>query len=368
MQVRFHLKGVYPLALRDMARRIPIRRNHAYLINDKVDRGAQALQPDGLGPYRVVNFEPGQRVVLERYDNYYAESPKGQPAIGRIIARTLPDWGTQQAELMSGGVDWAYDMPLDVAQSMASTKAIKHISGPSLRLSFVVLDASGVTGPNVLNDVRVRRAVNHAINREAISQYLVGGVSEPIHTACHPTQFGCDQNVMKYDYNPDTARELLKEAGYKNETIDLWAYRERAVAEAVAADLTAAGFRVNLRYGQLASLDQARANGRVQSYIGSWANGGTPDTAMIARIHFSKTDRNLARDPEVEKQVMQAEQTNDKQARLAAYSKALNTIAEEAYWAPLFTYSVNYLTSPQLSFPVPPDGLPRLYQASWTEN
>ncbi|MEI2415354.1 ABC transporter substrate-binding protein [Orrella sp. JC864] len=365
MQVRFHLKAVYPLALRDMARRIPIRRNGAYEAGGKPDRGAQALKPDGLGPYRVESFEPGQRAVLQRFEDYYADSPKGRPAIGRIVARTLPDWGTQQAELMSGGVNWAYDMPLDVAQSMAATGRIRHTAGPSLRMSFVVLDAAGVSGPSVLNDLRVRRAVNHAINREAISKFLVGGVSQALHTACHPAQFGCDQDVMAYPYDPERARALLKEAGYKGQPIDLWAYRERSVAEAVAADLTAAGLRVNLRYGQLASLDQARAAGRIQAYIGSWANGGTADTAMIARVHFADTDRNMARDAQVEDLVMRAERTNDPQARAQAYSQALGIIAEQAYWAPLFTYSVNYLTSPDLSFPVPPDGLPRLYEASW---
>lgn len=366
-QVRFHLKSIYPLAIRDMARRIPIRRNQAYHSTDKYDRGAQALMPDGLGPYRVVKFEPGQQVVLERFEDYYTASPKGRPAIKNIVTRTIPDWGTQQAELMSGGVDWSYDMPLDVAQSMASTGRIKHTSGPSLRVSFIVLDANEVTGPGPLNKLAVRQAINHAINREAISQFLVGGVAEPLHTACHPNQFGCDQNVTQYNYDPELAKQLLKEAGYKKEPIELWAYRDRAVAEAVAADLSQAGINVKLRYGQLASLDQARAAGKIPAYIGSWANGGTPDTAMIARIHFTDTDRNMSRDAEVAKLVQQAEQTNDEQARADAYSAAVKRIAEQAYWAPLFTYSVNYLSSPNLDFPVPLDGLPRLYQTQWAQ-
>lgn len=368
LQVRFHLKAVYPLALRDMARRIPIRRNGAYEVDGKNDRGAQALHPDGLGPYRVESFQPGQKVVLARFDDYYAGSPKGRAAIGRIVARTIPDWGTQQAELMSGGVDWAYDMPLDVAQSMAATGRAVSKAGPSLRVSFVVLDASGVTGPNPLADVKVRRALNYAVNRQAIAEFLIGGVAEPLYTACHPTQFGCSQDVPRYPYDLAKAKALLAEAHYKqDQPLDLWAYRDRAVAEAVAADLSAAGVNVKLRYGQLASLDRARAAGKIRAYIGSWANGGTADTAMIARVHFGDTDRNLSRNPEVMRLVTDAERTNDSARRAGLYHQALQIIADQAYWIPLYTYSVNYLMSPDLEFPIPPDGLPRLYEARWKQ-
>ena len=367
-QVRFHLKAVYPLALRDMARRIPIRRKGAYQVDGKDDRGAQALHPDGLGPYRVESFQPGQKAVLARFDGYYAGSPKGRAAIGRIVARTIPDWGTQQAELMSGGVDWAYDMPLDVAQSMAATGRAVSKAGPSLRVSFVVLDASGVTGPNPLTDVKVRRALNYAVNREAIAKFLIGGVAEPLYTACHPTQFGCSQDVPRYPYDLAKAKALLAEAHYKQaEPLELWAYRDRAVAEAVAADLSAAGVNVKLRYGQLASLDRARAAGKIRAYIGSWANGGTADTAMIARVHFGDTDRNLSRNPTVMQRVADAERTNDSARRADVYHQALQSIADQAYWIPLYTYSVNYLMSPDLDFPIPPDGLPRLYEAHWTQ-
>lgn len=368
MQLRFHLKAVYPLALRDMARRIPIRRNGAYLVDGKDDRGAQALHPDGLGPYRVESFQPGQKVLLARFDSYYGDSPKGRAGIGRIVVRTIPDWGTQQAELMSGGVDWAYDMPLDVAQSMEATGRAQGKAGSSLRISFVVLDASNVSGPSPLADVRVRRALNYAVNRQAIAKYLIGGLAEPLYSACHPTQFGCSQDVPRYPYDPAKAKALLAEANYtQDQPLVLWAYRDRAVAEAVAADLSAVGVNVQLRYGQLASLDRARAAGKVHAYIGSWASGGTADTAMVARVHFGDTDRNLSRNPEVAQLVSDAERTNDSKHRAGLYSQALQIIADQAYWIPLYTYSVNYLMAPDLDFPIPPDGLPRLYEARWKQ-
>jgi peptide/nickel transport system substrate-binding protein len=229
------------------------------------------------------------------------------------------------------------------------------------------LDAAGYTDPDgPLTNVLVRQAINHALNRSEMAQYLIGGSSEAIHAACHPAQFGCDQTVQDYAYDPARARELLAEAGYPDGfPLEFWAYRDRSVSEAIAADLEAVGISVDLRYVRLESLNQARANRDIPAYFGTWGSGGTADTAAIARIHFADSDRNLSGDAGLEAAVLAAEQTVDPQERAALYTTALSTIADQAYWAPLFTYSANYLVSPELIFPLDPDGLPRLQNSSW---
>ncbi|MCI5076631.1 ABC transporter substrate-binding protein [Oricola sp.] len=361
--VRFHLKSVYPLVLRDMGARIMLRKAGSYDANGEIDRDAMASDLIGAGPYKVVSFEPGTELVLERYDGYFGDKPE----ISKIVVRNLPDIGTQQAELMSGGVDWMFKVPLDLAESLGATPMAEHLSGPDLRVGFLVLDAAGYTdedGP--LTNVLVRRAINHALNTPEMAKFLIGGSAEAIHTACHPAQFGCDQSVTAYPYDPDKARALLAEAGYENGfPLELWAYRDKAASEAIASDLKAVGIDVNLRYVKLQSLNQARAQREIPAYFGTWGSGGTADTAAIARIHFSDSDRNLSGDAELEKTVLAAEQTNDPAERKALYSEALGHIADQAYWAPLFSYSANYLVSPDLDFPLDPDGLPRLQNAHW---
>ncbi len=361
--IRFHLKSVYPLVLRDMGARIPLRKAGTYDEGGEIDRDAMAQNVVGAGPYKVVSFEPGQELVLERFEGYFGKAP----AIENIVVRNLPDIGTQQAELMSGGVDWMFTVPLDLAQSLGATPMAEHLAGPDLRVAFVVLDAAGYTdedGP--LTKLPVRQAINHALNKSEMAEYLIGGSAEPINTACHPAQFGCDTSVQDYPYDPERAKELLAEAGYPDGfPLELWAYREKPVAEAVASDLTAIGIDVNLRYVKLESLNQARANQDIAAYIGTWGSGGTADTAAIARIHFADSDRNLSGDDALQETVLAAEQTADQEERAEIYTEALTRIADQAYWAPLFTYSANYLVSPDLDFPLDPDGLPRLQNASW---
>ena len=365
--VRFKLKVTYPLALRDMARRIRIRKNGIYGTTGNYNKQAQATALVGLGPYKVKSFTPGKELLLERFDGYF-KSPKGKVAIGKIKIRSIPDLGTQQAELMTGNIDWMYNVPMDIARNMGNTGKAVHIEGPSMRIGFLILDAGGYTGKdNPLTKVDVRRAIIHAINRESIVKNLVGGTSKVVHAACHPIQFGCTDDVQKYEYDTAKAKKLIAGAGYPNGfNLDLWAYRERQVSEAIASDLKKAGINVNLRYSKLSALNKARKDRKIQAYFGTWGSGGTADTAAIANVHWSiDTDRNISGDPKVTELMLGAEKTNDPKKREALYREGLQLIAEQAYWAPLYAFTANYLTSNDLNFPVPQDGLPRLYSTSW---
>jgi peptide/nickel transport system substrate-binding protein len=368
MSVRFKMKYPYPLALRAMGASMPLRKKSTY--DGAAASGSKPLGQtlNGIGPYKVVSVEPGRKTVIERFDGYYRDSPKGRPAIRRMVFREIPDWGTQEAELMSGGVQWMYDVPYDIASTLGSSPVASALTGPSLRVGFIVLDAAGLSGKdNPLTKLAVRRAIIHAINREAIVKSIVKGDAQVIDSACHPAQFGCTQDVMKYPYDPAKARELLKSAGYpKGFTFDLWAYREKDSAEAIAADLAKVGITARLRFVQLATLDQARKKHEIQSYFGSWGSGSVADTAAIADVHWSATtDRNMSGDKQVTEYMIGAQKTVDPAKRAELYAKGLRLIAEKAYWVPLYTFSLNYLVSKELDFTPPKDGMPRLYLAKW---
>jgi peptide/nickel transport system substrate-binding protein len=364
--VRFHFKKQYPFALQDMAIRVPIRKNGTYHADGAINPNAASDGPVGLGPYKVVTFDPGSELVLERFKDYYAGGPKGDPAIGNIVLRSLPDTGTQQAELISGNVDWLYDVPRDVAESLGNMPQVKHLSGPDRRIGFLILDAAGFSTPDgPMTNLKVRRAVAHAIDRAGIAKALIGGAAARIEGACHPSELGCNQEVTTYEYNPEKARELLAEAGYKDGfEMELWGYRDKSMGEAMVADLNKVGIDAKLRQVKLDSLNVARANRQIESYFGTW--GG--DTAPPVRQHFDpETDRNLSGDAELAQMVTDAyaELVKDRQSDL--FAKIHARITDQVYWVPLWSYSINYLTDPELEFPIDEDGFPRLYKAKWTE-
>ncbi len=365
--VRFTLKYPYPLAVQALGRGVPLRKAGAY---DGVEAGKIPAGNihTGIGPYKVTEFHAGKQTTLERHEGYYQSSPKGRAKIGKVIIRTIPDWSTQQAELFSGGVNWMFSVPTDIAVNAGSLPMVKFISGPSMRVGFIILDAGGYTDPDgPLTKLEVRRALIHAIDREAIVKYLVKGQSSVIDAACHPLQFGCLDDVRKYKFDPELARRKLAEAGYPDGIkLDFWAYREKEVAEAIAADLEKAGVRVNFRYVKLPTLNKARRKRQIESYFGTWASGSVADVAAIASRHWSKnTDRDFSRDPRVSEYMNAAERVSDPAKREQLYKKALQLIADQAYWVPLYAFTLNYLTSPDVDFQAPKDGFPRLYLVGW---
>jgi peptide/nickel transport system substrate-binding protein len=132
MSVRFHLKQPYPFVTFDLASHAPIKK-----VGDIVVDGIADYE-NGLGPYTVVEFTPDE-VVLERFEDYYEAGLK--PAeIGKIRIRAIPDWGTQQAEIATGGVDLMWEIPNDIARNYDNHATIEHVSAPSLAWYFVMLN------------------------------------------------------------------------------------------------------------------------------------------------------------------------------------------------------------------------------------
>ena len=365
--VRLKMKFAYPLALRDLAVSVQLRKRGSY--GGEESKREQSFAVNGVGPYRVADFKPGKKVELERFEDYYEGGPKGRGAIQRIVIRTIPDIGTQQAELIAGGVNFLYNIPTDVAENIGLMgDRARRLVGPDMRIGFLAMDAGGVAaedGP--FTRLAVRRAVNHAIDREGIVHNIVRGEARVIHSACHPAQFGCEQDVEKYGHDLGKARALLAKAGLADGfEFDLWAYREKNVAEAVAADLAKAGITAKLRYVKSSTLAKARRSREIEVYFGSWGSGGTADAAMIAGEHFAlESDRNLSADDEISELMLAAERTADFAARKEAYSRAMKLIAERALWVPLYAYSLNYLISKDVDFTPPRDGLPRLHMVRW---
>lgn len=140
-KVRIRMKAPYPPALEMLAGNLPIYPKSYY---EQVGPEGMSTKPVGAGPYRMVEVVPGARYVLERFDGYYKESPKGAPAIKRIVVRTLPEANTQYAELMNGSLDWAWRVPPDEAKNLATRPNIEVKSVPVVRFAYMAFNPSAV--------------------------------------------------------------------------------------------------------------------------------------------------------------------------------------------------------------------------------
>ena len=115
--IRFRTATPYPLMPSDMTQVTIISKAADKASTDDFNSGKVAI---GTGPYKVAHVEPGKKIVLEAFDKYFAGSPKGKPAIKRIVWRTISEVNTKLAELMTGGLDWCWLIPPDRKSTVCS--------------------------------------------------------------------------------------------------------------------------------------------------------------------------------------------------------------------------------------------------------
>jgi peptide/nickel transport system substrate-binding protein len=363
--VRINTTDVFPAAIEFLSGPVSMYPAEYYA---EVGPSGMGLQPVGTGPYKVVEVVPGQRFILERNENYH-DSPKGQPTIGTIDIRTIPDVNTQIAELFSGSLDLIWQVPADQAERLAMMNDQFIVENEStMRVGYLSMDAAGRSSmdPNPFQDLRVRQAVNYAIDRNALVDNLLKGASKIVWTPCFPSQFGCDQNVTEYPYNPELAKELLAEAGYPDgfET-DFYAYRDRDYAEAISSFLNAVGIETNFKMLQYSALRELNMRGEVPISFQTWGSYSVNDASAMVSQFFKHGSLDSTRDDQTLEWLTVADTSNDPATRREYYTKALQRIADEAYWAPMFSYNTNYVTSKEVAYTPTADEVLRFTTMTW---
>ena len=324
-------------------------------------------KPVGTGPYKVLEYIPGKSITLEKNTNYFKDSPKVQPTIGKVQIRFIPDRQTQVAEIISGGADFIMHVPQDQANQLKTMPNVQVVSGNTMRIVFMQMNIMDGTPTPELKDVRVRKAIAHAIDRKAIVKNIVGQGSEILNTICTPSQAGCtDDGATVYNYDPALSKKLLTEAGYPNGfSIDIVAYRERQQTEAIINYLQAVGIKPKLSYLQYAAMrDMVRANKAGLTHQ-TWASNLVNDVSASTPVYFGFGNDDITRDPEVRDLLDKGDHTIAPAPRKEFYKKALNIIADKAYAVPLWSLPVYYVASKDVAFKPYPDELVRFWDMSW---
>ncbi|WP_421997035.1 ABC transporter substrate-binding protein [Reyranella sp.] len=365
--VRVKMKKPTPAALEYLAMVTPI---HPKAYREKVGPEGFAKAPIGAGPYKIVKNEQGKEVVFERFDDYWAGSPKGKPGIKTLHVRFVPDITTAMTELLAKRADWIWNINPDQAKDVNRMPHLEAVRQESMRVGYLSIDAAGRTGAdNPLTKLKVRQAIWHAVNRQEIADKLVQGGSRVPIAPCFPTQFGCDADAaVKYAYDPAKAKALLAEAGYPNGfDVDLVTYvQPTSWTAAIQNYLQAVGIKPKIQQLQVAAAIQKAWKSEAPLYHGSWGSYSINDVSAIFPVMYGKDAKdNYSQDPELEKLVAEGGSTADPAKRKAAYSAAIKRMTENAYWLPLFTYVNTYAFSKELAFKTYPDELPRFYLAKW---
>ncbi|MCU0885090.1 MAG: ABC transporter substrate-binding protein [Beijerinckiaceae bacterium] len=191
-------------------------------LREKVENGA-TRQAVGTGPFQLVTREPDVRTVMRVFPGHWGAG-EANHGITEIVYRPIAEAATRVAALLSGEIDYLQDVPVQDIARLQNSAGIRVNPGPENRPIFLGMNvglpelrSSDVKGKNPFADVRVRQAVNTALNREAIQRVTMRGQSTPLGIIATPYINGYTKELDTWPkYDVAAARKLLADAGYPN--------------------------------------------------------------------------------------------------------------------------------------------------------
>lgn len=287
--------------------------------------------PVGTGPFKFDSWIRNDRLTLVRNDEYW-----GEPTLlDEVIFRPIPDNAARLQALQTGEID-GYDLvdPLDVA-TIAGDSELQLIERPSFNVGYVAFTQTFAP----LDNLDVRRAVAHALNRQAVIDNVYGDSGEVPLEFMPPSVQGWTDDVTIYEYDPDAARALLEGSGLELPiAIDFWypsavsrPYMPdpQRIAEAFASDLEQVGFDVNLQSAPWTPdyLDVTLSGGAAIHLLGQTGDFGDPETFVGT---FFRTDSPQwgFDNPELRQALEDALRITDLDERTAAYEEINRTIMD----------------------------------------
>jgi peptide/nickel transport system substrate-binding protein len=304
------------------------------------DQAFGTTAPVGTGPWKFVEWKRDQHIRLEAFDQYW----RGKPPFKTLIFRAVPEVATQISELKTGGVDLIRNVSADIVPELKNNPQTYVTSAPILRVHYVHLDMRSAP----FDKKAARQAANHAIDRQAIIQKLMGGFGGQVATVVQPAAFGHDPEVQPFSYDPKRAKELLAQAGFPggvDVTLHSAFIEFRPVFEAIGQMLTEVGIRTNLRMWDPGPAWNKFFQGEgkaTHGYYGSWGNYSVFDAdAVLHPLYHTEpggwVGKWYIRVPGLDGLIDEARSSVDPTRRKRTYSQVQRLLREEAPSIVLFT-------------------------------
>jgi peptide/nickel transport system substrate-binding protein len=304
--------------------------------------------PIGTGAWTLVSWQHDDFVLLAKNAEYFGGAPK----LDSLMIRIIPEPSTAVAEFESGNVDLLYVPEADAPRwERTDEKKALLTSAPALRLWYVALNTT--RGP--LKDVRVRQALNHAVDVRTILDKLLGGRGRLAAGVIPPSLEGADTTRAPYAYDPTAAKKLLAAAGYaKGFDIELWLPQDPAfarVAESIQSYLSAVGVRAKIVQRESAAAREASRNGQTDMFVKDWyADYPDAENFLYPLLHGANRgvggNVSFYENPAYDRIVSLARTEQDSAKRVAMYAKADSLEFADAPMIYLFFYNELYAVQP----------------------
>ncbi|HEY3076113.1 MAG TPA: ABC transporter substrate-binding protein, partial [Burkholderiales bacterium] len=358
--VDFILSGPHPVLLQNISDfRIMSKswseKNRSQNIQDykQKEETYASRNTNGTGPYIIKGWEPDKRIVFELNKNWWG---KIDGNVTDVVYTPIKSDATRVSALLSGEVDLVTDLPTQDVERLRKEPKIKILDGHEVRTIFIGMDQfndelkySNVKGKNPFKDIRVRKALNMAVDREAIKRITMRGLSIPgglmIAPGVHPYSKQLDI-VPKYD--PAAAKKLLAEAGYPNGfefTLDCPINRyvnDEKICQSLISMWARAGFNVKLNAMPFATYIPKLLQLDTSAYMLGWGVPTFDGLYMLQSLVRTKTtgadgsfNQGRISDKKLDDMIDQIKVETDTKKRDALLKQSLEITRDQYYYVPL---------------------------------
>ncbi|SFC21497.1 glutathione transport system substrate-binding protein [Polaromonas sp. OV174] len=325
-----------------------------------------AFHPVGTGPFEFTEWNPSSYVKVKKFAGYWRQ---GYPKVDGITFRFVTDNNTRSSVIQTGEAQFAFPVPYEQANILKNNPKVVVVNGPSVADTYISLN--NLQKP--FDDVRVRQAINYAINKEALAKVAFSGYAKPMEGVI-PQGVEYAVKMQPWPHNPAKAKELLKEAGYPNGfSTTLWSgYNDSTatkVVQFVQQQLAQVGVKLSVemleagqRVQRVKQVPNPKDAGIRMYYIGWASSTGEADWVLrplLATSAWPPAFENTAyySNPVVDDAVKNALLTTDEAKKHSLYKSAQEQIWKDAPWAFLVTRNNVYVHAKDLSgVHVMPDG------------
>lgn len=317
------------------------------------------FHPVGTGPFQFVDWKPAEYLKVEKFPGYWN---KGYPKVDTLTFRTVTDNNTRAAVVQTGEAQFAFPIPYEQISVLQKNDKLDIVDD---KASIMARYMSMNVREKPFSDLKVRQAINFAINKEALSKVAYSGYASVLDGVI-PQGVEFASKIGGWPYDPKKAKALLTEAGYPNgfETT-LWsAYNDGTsvkVVQFLQQQLAQVGIKASieiLESGQrVARVNQVQKpeDAKVRLYYAGWSSStGEADWALrplLSTGAFPPVLNNTAyySNPAVDADIMRALTTTDSAEKAKLYKNAQDVIWKDAPWAFLVTANNVYVRSKNLS-------------------
>ncbi len=360
--VKLTTNGVYPALLAQLVKLSVVPKH----VVEKVGKDAFNLKPVGSGPYKFESWQRGVQVTLSRNDAYWGD--KG--AFKSAVFRAVPDAATRVADLQTGTSDLVVTLNSDLAAEIEKSGRGKILSVLTERVAYFGMNSF----KRPLDDVRIRRAIAYAIDKEGIVDGILAGYPKVVGELASPAHFGWVDGIEPYPYDLKKAKALIAEVGDAAKTPLEFAtspvYDQRVI-QAIQQMLNDAGLNVQIKMTDMATYLKGQQSSspetaNVLSY-GRWSCACQDADGIMFPLLHSSSNWSRVRNAKLDELLSAARVEPDDAKRKAFYAEAHKIARDEVSVLPLYQEAVIYGAAKPLQWAPTPNESLFLNRMAWSE-